>query len=212
MKQFLLGLVALLATASAFAATTYTYTGPAYTTVSGTFTTSMQVTGSFTTATPLGPSFSGDITGQISSYSFSDGLHTYTSSDANGRIYQFLISTDLSGSINGWQITVEAWQSPTSPHSAGDFFNFMQTISSVGDFGYDTVPCTAVGVAPSGVADTCVDATLGTESGSGTVSANGSWTRQIAATSIPTLSEWGMITLASLLALGTILTLRRQHQ
>jgi hypothetical protein len=31
-------------------------------------------------------------------------------------------------------------------------------------------------------------------------------------TSIPTLSEWGMITLASLLALGTILTLRRQRQ
>jgi hypothetical protein len=31
-------------------------------------------------------------------------------------------------------------------------------------------------------------------------------------TSIPTLSEWGMIILSSLLALGTILTLRRQRQ
>jgi len=30
--------------------------------------------------------------------------------------------------------------------------------------------------------------------------------------SIPTLSEWGMIILSSLLALGTILTLRRQRQ
>jgi hypothetical protein len=40
MKQILLGLVALLATASAFADTTYTYTGPAYTTATGTFTTS----------------------------------------------------------------------------------------------------------------------------------------------------------------------------
>lgn len=33
-----------------------------------------------------------------------------------------------------------------------------------------------------------------------------------APTSIPTLSEWGMIMLSSLLALGTILTLRRQRQ
>jgi subtilisin-like proprotein convertase family protein len=31
-------------------------------------------------------------------------------------------------------------------------------------------------------------------------------------TSIPTLSEWGMISLASLLALGTLLTLRRKRQ
>jgi len=211
MKQFLLGLVALLATASAFAATTYTYTGPAYTTATGTFTTSMNVTGSFTTATPLAPNFSGDITGQISSYSFSDGLHTYTSSDANGRIYQFLISTDPSGSINAWQITVEAWLSPTSPHSVGDLFNFVQTLSSVGDFGYDTIPCTDVGVSPAGVADTCIGASLGTEAGTAS-GANGSWTRQTSATSIPTLSEWGMITLASLLALGTVLTLRRQRK
>jgi hypothetical protein len=34
----------------------------------------------------------------------------------------------------------------------------------------------------------------------------------VAPTSIPTLSEWGMILLSSLLALGTILTLRRQRQ
>jgi hypothetical protein len=33
-----------------------------------------------------------------------------------------------------------------------------------------------------------------------------------APTSIPTLSEWGMIVLSTLLALGTILTLRRQRQ
>jgi len=34
----------------------------------------------------------------------------------------------------------------------------------------------------------------------------------VAPTSIPTLSEWGMILLSSLLALGTIITLRRQRQ
>jgi hypothetical protein len=33
-----------------------------------------------------------------------------------------------------------------------------------------------------------------------------------APTSIPTLSEWGMILLSSLLALGTIVTLRRKRQ
>lgn len=34
----------------------------------------------------------------------------------------------------------------------------------------------------------------------------------VAPTSVPTLSEWGMISLSSLLALGTILTLRRKRQ
>jgi len=33
-----------------------------------------------------------------------------------------------------------------------------------------------------------------------------------APTSIPSLSEWGLIILSSLLALGTLLTLRRQRQ
>lgn len=37
-------------------------------------------------------------------------------------------------------------------------------------------------------------------------------TAPVAPTSIPTLSEWGMILLSSLLALGTILTLRRKRQ
>lgn len=37
-------------------------------------------------------------------------------------------------------------------------------------------------------------------------------TAPVAPTSVPTLSEWGMILLSSLLALGTVLTLRRQRQ
>ena len=78
MKEFLLSLVALLATASAFAATTYTFTGPAYTTATGAFNTTMHLTGSFTTATPLAPNLPPNmpftnITGQVTSYSFLTG-------------------------------------------------------------------------------------------------------------------------------------------
>jgi len=213
LKQFFLGLIALLATASVFAATTYTYTGPTYTTVSGAFTTSMRITGSFTTATPLVPNLAGvDITGQVTSYSFSDGVNTYTSSDANARIYQFTVATDANGMISWAGILLEVWENGTSPHVAGDNFSYMGT--GEGDQAIDTLPCTVVGVSPySAVADACIDATESSGLGSATVGALGSWTGgQIAATSIPTLSEWGMIILSSLLALGTILTLRRQHQ
>ena len=219
MKKFLLGLVALLATASAFAATTYTYTGPAYTLVTGTYTTSMQITGSFTTAAPLAPNLSDvDITGQVTSYSFSDGVNTYTNSDINARIFAFKVSTDASGTITYWGIVLKLWESGTSPHSTGDKISFMSTMLSTvwgaNDRAYDEITCITVGDSSySGVSDVCIVEAAGSWLGSATVNATGSWTSQTAATatSIPTLSEWGMIILSSLLALGTVLVMRRQR-
>jgi hypothetical protein len=51
---------------------------------------------------------------------------------------------------------------------------------------------------------------LGNDEGGYTINLNAAPVSS--ATSIPTLSEWGMIILSSLLALGAVLTLRRQRQ
>jgi hypothetical protein len=221
MKKFLLGLLALLASASAFAATTYSYTGPAYTLATGTFNTSMHITGFFTTATPLTPNLSDvNITGQVTSYSFSDGINSYASSDANARIFAFLVSTDASGNMTNWSIVLKLWETGTSPHSAGDKLSIMRTRKSIlwgdEDSAVDYITCSIVGVSSSsGVSDVCIVEAAGTWLGDATTqNTTGSWTSQTAvtATSIPTLSEWGMILLSSLLAVGTMLTLRRKRQ
>lgn len=52
----------------------------------------------------------------------------------------------------------------------------------------------------------------GSATGSYTITLSAPTAAAAAPTSIPTLSEWGMILLSSLLALGTVLTLRRQRQ
>lgn len=217
MKKFLLSLVTLLATASAFAATTYTYTGNAYTTATGTFTTSMKITGSFTTATPLAPNLPlAAITGLVTSYSFSDGVNSYDSSDANSRIMQFQVSTDAAGQVStddpAGAIVLEVWESGTSPHSPGDLSSTVMIYGASGNgYAFDTLQCTEVGTSPySGVGDVCFGS-VGPGLGSA-FSPAGSWFRQIAATSIPTLSEWGMVILFSLLALGALFTLRRKRQ
>lgn len=218
MKKFLVSLVALLATASAFAATTYTYTGVAYTVISGAFTTSMLMTGSFTTTTPLAPNLSdANITGLVTTYSFSDGVNSYVSSDTNARIFAFRVSTDASGTIINWDIVLKVWESGTSPHSSGDKISVMSTMLSTAwganDHAFDEITCVTVGVSStSGVSDVCIVEAVGTWLGDATTQdATGSWIQKTTATSIPTLSEWGMIILSSLLALGTVLVMRRQR-
>jgi hypothetical protein len=53
---------------------------------------------------------------------------------------------------------------------------------------------------------------IGTFTGPYTITLSAATAGAAAPTSIPTLSEWGMILLSSLLALGTIFTLRRKRQ
>src|SRR5215469_14332604 len=92
-------LAAMVAT-SAWASTTYTYTGTNYTLITNftscttgpcaNFTGAMSVSGSFTLAAALPANFSlQDITPQLVSYSFSDGITTFANSDPNVRINFF---------------------------------------------------------------------------------------------------------------------------
>ena len=142
-------LASFLATLAGLAsATTYTFTGTPYTSASGVFTTSMVVSGSFTTAAPLPPNMPlteigpGAATPLVTSWSFFDGVRTYTHTDSQvlfGLTQHFIVATNASGGISDYQI---GFMSPTGPHTVGQTMNgvvFNQTSYSA-----TVALCTAV--------------------------------------------------------------------
>jgi hypothetical protein len=105
-SRFLFSTVLLAAsTVAAHADTfTYTYTGHDFTTVSAPYTTGDFVTGSFTLAAPLAANESFPDHFQPLSFSFSDGVQTIDSVNANNE--DFNVGTDSFGAIIQWNITV----------------------------------------------------------------------------------------------------------
>lgn len=137
MRFFKLLLVGLMACVSNLAlATTYTFTGPVYDLVGGTYTTAMSVKGSFTTASPLPPNLAGDPIGPgagtqlVTSWSFSDGRQTFT--NANSVVLDagpggsggqaFAVQTDETGNVVGAFIILVSPQMPVAP---GEPFNLI---------------------------------------------------------------------------------------
>jgi hypothetical protein len=180
----------------------------------------MHVSGSFTLASALPPNFSGatDISSQITAYSFTDGINTYTNTDPNARIYQFNVATDATGLISVASILVEVFQSGSSPHSAGDRVATLNLNGPTINQAANNLTCTTVssGATGSGVADICqfastdsgsstASATMGTYTGGGTGGGGGP-------TPVPTLGEWGMIFLTFLLGVFAWLRLQRQER
>lgn len=126
------------------AAATYQLTASPFTSSMLPFTTSMQVTGTFVTSAPVGANLTmQDISGLITSYSFTDGVHTFTQSNSafnsplNGG--GFLVTTDPSGNITYVQFVV---MSPVPPHSVGGKLNYIAVGDGVG--GYDGMDCVVV--------------------------------------------------------------------
>jgi hypothetical protein len=96
--------------------TTYSFGAPKYNSLDNnstctvgacwTFTTAMNVTGTFTTASPLPANLTGqNIAAQITSYSFSDGLDTFSGGNPNARV--------CFPGIDGFQRS-DPWRSSTS--------------------------------------------------------------------------------------------------
>jgi hypothetical protein len=103
----LLTLGLALAAAPASADTTYVYTGNDYTSAYGLFTTSMNLTGSFTVASPLIGGLSDvDISSEIISWEFNDGVDTYGSTDPFSGLTTAQVSTGPTGAIDGWDFAV----------------------------------------------------------------------------------------------------------
>lgn len=99
--RFVPVLLALLFAPAMHATTIYTYVGNPFTSVTGTFTTSMRLTGSFTLNAPLADNLAGvQIT--PTDYSFFDGIETDSSSQPVSSM--FFVSTNATGAIVAWAI------------------------------------------------------------------------------------------------------------
>lgn len=104
-------LVATFAASPAGASVVYTYTGNNFTSVfSSGYTTSDSITGTLTLSSAL-PSSLTTLTnevGLVTSYSFSDGVNSFTTGccdTGNQTIFEF--TTDASGNITNWIVTLE---------------------------------------------------------------------------------------------------------
>lgn len=216
---------------SAWASTTYTFAGANYTSTTNfttctngpcaSFTTTMHVSGSFTLSTPLAPNLSFySPTGQLTSFSFSNGITTFSSSDPNSRLANFLVSTDSAGNITNTILDLDEWQTGSSPHSAGDrtaelSINTYDPLT----FGRNNAPCFLVGISPTtSVADSCnsyggVGGALDSAESTAFV-LSGSWSVSSAPTpaGAPALNEWGGIILTGLLIAVAWRSLRRQER
>ena len=201
-----LALLALPATPAL--AETYHFTSPNFTSAyigapgpTGAYTSSMRVTGSFTTAaplpanmplTPIGP---GASPVRVTSWSFFDGVRTYTSADSAllyGLPAQFAVATDATGQIIDHEIDLIQ---PPPPHVLN------QVVASVALNNTRTLVvgdsvCQAVSATPP-VICTSVRQMGARESAQGP--GGGTWTVTADPASVPTLS------LASLAALGAAL-------
>jgi len=221
-KHWLISATLLLAANGAQAqSTVYTATSGAYTSktdftacVTGpcqNYALAMSASGSFTTASPLAANLiSTDVSGSVTSFTFSDGINTYASTNPAVRVYRFQITTNASGAITGSDVFIELWQSGVSPHTAGDRFAFVRLIGT--SIAYNNDQCTTVAASPAGTADSCTgdtgDTSRSTASGGVVV-----WTRAISGTTpqaIPTLSEWGLIISSVLVGLAGFVALRRR--
>ena len=134
-----------------------------------------RVTGSFTTAAPLAANQpSTEITGSVTSYSFSDGVNTYSSADANARIVTLSVATDATGKPSTTSIQLMLWQA-AAPHNAGNSRFDLLLIGGTTGAGTN-VTCSAFGASPiNGVADACTSYSGSTDTSQAATTFAGTW-------------------------------------
>jgi hypothetical protein len=227
MKKILIVLLALLF-APVVEAETYNYTGTTYTNITnhstsalgsvGNYLNTMRVTGTLTTTGPLAANLaSANVTAQITAYSFSDGLATFANSDSNTRLFNnFIVSTDAAGHITALEVAITRWQSGGAPHAISNRMEWI-LISSGQTNVYHNERCDAIGISSVGVADTCTSDTADSNSSSAAAIGAGTWVGPVVGggsgvAAVPTLSEWGMLVLVSLMAMLGIASTQRRVQ
>jgi len=213
----LLAVVVLLTASPAQALTTYTFSGPTFDTIDnhstcvvGTcaeYTTAHRVTGTIITASVLNPNLGlQDISGLVSSWTFSDGVNTIASTQPAARVGQIHASTDGAGNITSVSLNVYLWQAlpPTLDGTANERFNSITILDFVPlNVATTNARCTEV----SGL--DCSLFANNTDSSTGQKSAMGTWTTG-STQSIPTLSEWGQLIAFALVAGIGALALHRR--
>ncbi|WCM89827.1 IPTL-CTERM sorting domain-containing protein [Acidovorax sp. NCPPB 3576] len=174
------------------------------------------VTGTFSTAGALPANASNlEIGSTVTSYSFSSGLDTVASTDTNARLNTLRISTDASGNITNVNLMQAVlWVTGTAPHTTADRFTAV-ILAGANSTSTHNSGCQNTGTGSSGVTDTCLTSTGVDTSRSTANNAPVSYAMAAAAVTtaapIPTVSEWGLILMASLLGMFGIARLRRQR-
>lgn len=178
------------------------------------FTFAMTPTGSFTTSSPLGANLgNASIKASITSFTFNDGINTYSSSDSAVRLHSAQVSTNAGGTITATNFIVERWLSGTSPHAVNDLFSYT-LVNNTTFQGHQNSLCGSIG-ASSGTADTCLSEVGAHTSRSIALGAPYTWSSAAAPVAsapaaIPTLSEWGIILTTAFLGLAGFAILRRR--
>ncbi|BEP96928.1 hypothetical protein GmRootA79_53130 (plasmid) [Acidovorax sp. A79] len=211
MKKTLTLLAAAFLQAGAWAAT-YTYTGPAYTAPAlhnftnclagncGAYTTAMGQAGSFSTASPLPNNLSNqDIMAQVTSFSFTDGLTTYASSDPQVSL-AYITATTMGGVLD-LAVAVQRWQTP-APHAQGDHIDFMNIHYGGAHNGLCNAPpgLTVQGAVMCGNIDSgdAYSSQWDGEPG-GTWALSATPPTPGGVNAVPTLGEWGLLLLSALM-------------
>jgi hypothetical protein len=107
----ILALAVLMSSPAVWAATAYEYAGNNYLTVytssspADKFYTSMDVSGVFVIDDAIIDSYRLDVSDELLSFSFSDGVTTYT--EQTSEVSAFIVSTDVSGDITDWWIVLK---------------------------------------------------------------------------------------------------------
>lgn len=221
----LAGLGALLLSIGASAQTaTYRYTGATWLlftnfTSCGTgpcanYPPGSDATGQFTTATPLPSNMPvTNVLPLMTSFSFSDGVNTYSSADSGARVGDFSVATGPDGDVvftGSFNIQLERWQSGSSPRAPGDRVASFR-LGLLGGGALNNSACTSVGTAPNGVTDVCAAQAVDSATSSALNLAPGIWSRSLAAVPTPTLSGLSIVLLACLTAVLASQALRERQ-
>ena len=194
--QFVLIVAGLFApTLSNAQATTYAYSGLPYTNFQdfnppcGTgpcknYPRNARLTGYFTTSSPLpsSPVNMGwvQILPLVTGFSFSDGLNTFSSTDADVRAFNFSVYVDGNGAIQYYGIVFQRWQSGANPHGQWNRVAILQLIFP-SDASFNNVNCVSTSISQyTSVSDVCSDPYNDYYSTSlGYVNLPGTWTRVV---------------------------------
>lgn len=179
--------------------TTYTYSGPLFTTVIAPYTTSMRVTGSIQISGVLPPNMSlRDVTGALLGFSYSDGIQTRTLADSV--ICNFQLGTGAAGQIVEWNIMIRQKVATNT-----DPFDSIDSVH-LGLAGEDLGGTNPSGGNPCGISSLNPFGSTGLGS-FGTFSGGGTGQQSAA---IPVLSPAFLTLLAGLLAAAGCVILRAQ--
>lgn len=190
-------------------ADTYVVNGGNYDTINiGTmFTTSMKPTASFTTSSAIPANLANADIGKaglslVQNFLASDGVHSFTPSNAVvGNFGVFTVSTDGSGNLTAFDFVFVTPKGAAIAPTTYDGINFTQSFIGVAD-----KTCTG-GTCNLGTNTNLSVNNSASYSGPVTIG----HTTTTTTTSIPTLSEWGMIILSGLLALSAFVVMRRRQ-